>query len=270
MSKVFDYTMYIRVNKLDFYHIVKEQNGIMLNRSVIMNLIIINNFILDLLNSSSSGQVDSAYLYFSKAFDSIDHNVLMQKFYKINLELSLINFISYHIPGRKYRVNINDVKVFKAIEKLSGCSLLQVDLTAPKVLAAENHPPFNICKCNIVTLNLGKDADNHNYSLQDIPLTEKTNIRELRTIYNDKFNFDDHIDHVVSTALKKQGFPKFVARYFFNPFTITYSNKTIVLLILLFRSTIMTANYSGQANIQHKVLRLIHYKAVTTQRRRKC
>lgn len=57
----------------------KEQHGFMPNESIINNLLAFNDFTRNTHNSNPVGQVDSAYLDFSKAFDSIDHTILIKK-----------------------------------------------------------------------------------------------------------------------------------------------------------------------------------------------
>ena len=55
----------------------------------------------------NSGQVDSLYLDFSKAFDRVPHHSLLQKMKVYGFNGSLLKWFTSYLSGRKQRVSIS-------------------------------------------------------------------------------------------------------------------------------------------------------------------
>ena len=75
------------------YKVIDYQHGFVKGRSTLIKLILYSDYISDAL--AKSCQIDSIYLDFSKAFDKVDHNILLYKLYKLGFSDSSINFIGY-------------------------------------------------------------------------------------------------------------------------------------------------------------------------------
>lgn len=84
----------------------------------------------------------------------------------------------------------------------------------------------------------GSNFINPSYSIANIELSRESSMRDLGIIYNKKFDFTDHIHHVVSISNKKLGIFKYTARSFKNINTILKFYKSTVLSTLTFGSVI--------------------------------
>lgn len=78
--------------------IVNQQHGFSQGKSTCTNLVIYNNFILNSLENKV--QVDSVYTDFSKAFDRVNHDILITKLERLGVSGSLLEWISSYLTGR--------------------------------------------------------------------------------------------------------------------------------------------------------------------------
>lgn len=86
--------------------IIPQQHGFFSKRSIETNLIIYSQFISGVMDNR--GQVDSLYTDFSKAFDKLDHNILVSKLAELGVQGDLLRWFSSYLFGRKQRVKINE------------------------------------------------------------------------------------------------------------------------------------------------------------------
>ena len=106
VSKVFESLIY-KVLLHDVKNkIVPQQHGFFPGRSVETNLCAYTEFILKSLDTRT--QVDAIYTDFSKAFDKIDHTILINKLRVMELDECLIRWLATYITGRSQAVRIND------------------------------------------------------------------------------------------------------------------------------------------------------------------
>ena len=82
----------------------KEQHGFMKKRSINANLMIYTKFISDAFENNH--QIDSIYTDFSKAFDSVDHNILLHKLNLLGFSGNFLKWISSYLSGRTQNVRI--------------------------------------------------------------------------------------------------------------------------------------------------------------------
>jgi Reverse transcriptase (RNA-dependent DNA polymerase) len=75
-----------------------EQHGFMKNRSINSNLMIYSKFIFDIFEKNS--QVDAIYTDFSKAFDSVDHKILIKKLSILGFSGNFLNWIASYLSRR--------------------------------------------------------------------------------------------------------------------------------------------------------------------------
>jgi hypothetical protein len=94
-----------------------NQNGFMKNRSALTNLLEYASFVL---NSIVEGwQVDSVYTYFSKAFDRVRHQLLLEEMSDVGIEPTRCLWLRSYLTGRIQRMRIGDA-VSKDIRVTSG------------------------------------------------------------------------------------------------------------------------------------------------------
>jgi hypothetical protein len=104
ISKVFESIIYsyIYTNVQNF--ISEHQHGFFRGRSTSTNLSCISHFISAALDKNT--QVDVIYTDFSKAFDCIDHNILLNKLRHFGFSDSLLNLFESYLSDRFCYVNV--------------------------------------------------------------------------------------------------------------------------------------------------------------------
>lgn len=110
ISKIFDSIVANNLAEICMLFIVDSQHGFVKGRSTLTNLLFYNSFISETLNDSKQSdevkQVDSIYLDFSKAFDSVNHDLLIYKLSKFGLSGGTLNWIYSYLSGRELLVRI--------------------------------------------------------------------------------------------------------------------------------------------------------------------
>lgn len=84
--------------------IIDEQHGFVKGRSTSSNLLLYSNYISRAIECSR--QVDSICLDFSKAFDTIDHGLLLNKLSSIGVKGNVFRWIASYLNGREQSVRI--------------------------------------------------------------------------------------------------------------------------------------------------------------------
>lgn len=82
------------------------QHGFISGRSTTTNLTGYTQFILKAMNDGN--QVDSIYTDFSKAFDKVDHKLLLFKLHKYGFDGSILQWIESYLSGRSQMIKLNN------------------------------------------------------------------------------------------------------------------------------------------------------------------
>lgn len=94
-----------------FQHLLKpQQHGFREGHSTITNLMTFADHVLNCMNNG--GQVDTVYLDFAKAFDRVDHNLLLQKLNGLGISGALLAWLTSYLDDRPLRVRIGSVNSF--------------------------------------------------------------------------------------------------------------------------------------------------------------
>ena len=101
-AKVFEISLYARIYPSIKSLISPFQHGFMEMRSTATNLCLLTQFISEVLDSQ--GQVDVIYTDFSKAFDRIDHELLLSKLNMFGFSCHFIEFLRSYLYNRKQYV----------------------------------------------------------------------------------------------------------------------------------------------------------------------
>lgn len=104
MARIFESAVLDKFGSLLTSKISPEQHGFVRNRSTITNLIKTSTCIAEALERKS--QIDIIYLDFKKAFDSVDHSILMRKIGDIGISRKLLAWINSFLVHRKCYVKL--------------------------------------------------------------------------------------------------------------------------------------------------------------------
>ncbi|XP_044761984.1 uncharacterized protein LOC123319186 [Coccinella septempunctata] len=83
--------------------LIEEQHGFVPKRSTVTNLITFTQIVCNALEDKN--QVDTVYTDFSKAFDRMDHNVLLSKLDSMGFDGRLLRFLHAYLRDRPQYVN---------------------------------------------------------------------------------------------------------------------------------------------------------------------
>jgi hypothetical protein len=93
-----------------------NQHGFMKNRSSITNLLEYASFVLNSIEDGN--QVDSIYTDFSKAFDRVRHQLLLNEM-SVGIEPARCMWLGFYLSGRMKKIRIGDAGS-KDIKVISG------------------------------------------------------------------------------------------------------------------------------------------------------
>ena len=104
-AKVFESILYYHLYSSTKLLISSGQHGFVQQKSTITNLAVFPQYISDVIDGN--GQCDVIYTDFEKAFDKIDHCLLLQKLCNIGFTNPLLKLLISYLTGRisfvKYR-----------------------------------------------------------------------------------------------------------------------------------------------------------------------
>lgn len=104
IAKLFEAIIVDKLTKHLITTVTTHQHGFVKSRSATTNLILYSDYISDAL--ANSRQVDSIYLDFAKAFDSVDHAILIHKLINFGISGNLLNWIKSYLQERTQIVRI--------------------------------------------------------------------------------------------------------------------------------------------------------------------
>nr|CAI5866027.1 unnamed protein product [Callosobruchus analis] len=107
-AKVFEMSIYNCIYPLTAHLISDSQHGFMRNRSTVSNLTEITQEIAEVLDNKS--QIDVIYTDFTKAFDKISHQRIIDKLQLFGFSERLLNFFSSYLNERLQYVSYNGFK----------------------------------------------------------------------------------------------------------------------------------------------------------------
>ncbi len=108
IAKIFDSIMAQKLSQQYLMFIISQQHGFVKERSTLTNLIIYSDYIANALNDYK--QVDTIYLDFKKAFDTVDHSILIYKLHGMGMQGSILRWLRSYLSDRVNIVRINNHK----------------------------------------------------------------------------------------------------------------------------------------------------------------
>lgn len=106
IAKIFERLVYNQVYSALKYSLSTFQHGFLKGRSTVSNLILLNDFITEAMDNRH--QVDVVYTDYSKAFDRIDHSILLHKLNWSGIRGDLLRWFSSYIDNRSQAVALNN------------------------------------------------------------------------------------------------------------------------------------------------------------------
>ena len=104
VSKIFESCLITKLTPIFNSLIIPEQHGFYKQRSTVTNLFSYVNLILTALGRGS--EVHSIYMDFSKAFDKVNHSILIHKLEEYGVSGSLLTWFISYISNRSQQVKI--------------------------------------------------------------------------------------------------------------------------------------------------------------------
>lgn len=254
--------------------------------------------------------MDTIYTDYSKAFDKVDHSILLNKLLKIGIHGSLYRWLSSYISNRSqivviagfksdsvavtsgvpqgsllgpllFNIYINDVgncflnsqtilyaddmKIFSPINSIEDCQKLQDDLQRLNTYCIAHCLEINISKCFVVRFTRNKNIFIYEYSINYLPLSTRSESRDLGVILDSKLNFNKHIDHIVTNASSMLGFVIRSCKQFNDLSTFKILYFSYVRSILEYASQVWNPGYAVHKNriesVQNRFLRYLNYRS---------
>ena len=177
LSKVFEKIMYNRlINFLDKFSILYEyQFGFRRKRSTHMALI---SLIDKLTQAIENGEyVIGVFLDFSKAFDTVDHKILLDKLYHYGVRGCAHKWFISYLTDRQQFVTYNGVK---SRNQLIKCGVPQGSILGPLLFLIYINDLASVCECTFPILFA--DDSNLFISGRDPDLIMRTMNNELKEI----------------------------------------------------------------------------------------
>ncbi|XP_031627431.1 uncharacterized protein LOC116343496 [Contarinia nasturtii] len=127
IAKFFEYLINLDLSKMVADKIVPQQHGFMKGRSTSSNLLEFSHYSIKALNDDK--QVEVLYTDFSKAFDIVDHSILISKLQSFHLPPNLIEWIKSYLSNRRQFVKYGQMDSSEFVQHQSPISTI--------------HPNFN-------------------------------------------------------------------------------------------------------------------------------
>lgn len=107
-GKVFEKIMYHEICSTIYKSIPEEQHGFTNKRSTITNLTVFTDYILRSMDEGA--QVDAIYTDFEKAFDKVDHIILLHKLQALGIRGDLHRWFSSYVAKRRQFVVVGNAR----------------------------------------------------------------------------------------------------------------------------------------------------------------
>lgn len=307
VSKIFESILHQKIYTHVSRCIADEQHGFMTKKSTVTNLLSFNQFTTEIIDNNS--QVDVIFTDFAKAFDKVNHDILLKKLDSFGLSDDIIKLFASYLQSRKQYIVfkgcsskeivtpsgvpqgsnlgplfflclINDLpskvifskcqlfaddfKLYKEINSIGDCKLLQTDIDNIYQWSVENRLFFNIDKCFSMKMTRKKSLVDFQYTMNNEVLSRRDVVKDLGVSIDSRLTFDNHINDIVNRAYRLLGFVIRNSCNFKNQSTLIMLYNSYVRSILEYSSLIWSPFYTTHKDkiekIQKKFLRYLYLK----------
>lgn len=158
----------------------------------------------------------------------------------------------------------DDKKIYLAIKSIDDCNRIQSDLNKLSEYYRKNKITVNISKCVQITFTRKIKKINYTYMINNVPLKEVCNVKDLGITLDSKLLMADHIENTINKAYKQLGYIKRVSRQFTNIECIKTLYFSYVRSILEYSCSIWSPMYKkyiiSLEAIQQQLLKFLCYK----------
>lgn len=176
-SKIFERIVYDAIYSVIANAVPVEQHGFLKGRSTITNLSIFSNYIIS--NMEKGRQVDVVYTDFEKAFDRVDHAILIQKLEKLGISGNLLRWTESYLSNRSQMVVVGG---YKSNYVTIPSGVPQGSLLGPLLY---NSYLYDVYTCIKHSRFLMYADDTKLY-------TDITNIQDASKLQNDLYNLEEY------------------------------------------------------------------------------
>lgn len=159
----------------------------------------------------------------------------------------------------------DDLKLFRKIVSHADCVILQNDLENLVQWCTDNDMHLNIDKCKHIRFSKKRDNVVFNYYIENELLQSVSVIRDLGVLLDSSLSFVNHIDFIVSRAMRMSGFIKRITLNFTNVRCLVILYVSLVRSILDYNCIIWAPVYNVHIDrierVQRKIVKALCYKA---------
>ncbi|CAD6227956.1 GSCOCG00012025001-RA-CDS, partial [Cotesia congregata] len=245
IAKLFEKIVLPQINIAFYNTISTKQHGFVSGHSTATNLYLYTGHVLDAMNEGLT--THTIYTDFSKAFDMVDHQVLIKKLDRYNIKNKALEWLKSYLSDRHLQVRVNG-HISESYKVISGVP--QGSHLGPTLF-------------NIFVNDIGEQFKSE-YLLyaDDLKIFRKINSEEdinilqhLSIIVDSKLNFVKHVDKITSQVYKILGFIIRSGKEFKDPNTLIHLFKTLVHPILEYCSIISSPHTQGLVDEVEKIQR---------------
>lgn len=116
------------------------------------------------------------------------------------------NDLPGHILNSSFLMFADDVKIYKAINNIEDCILLQQDISRFSDWLTLNGLQLSLHKCVVMEFSRTKKNFDFTYSIQSVPLNYVETVKDLGILFDRELTFASHISNLTMRCFKRLGY----------------------------------------------------------------
>jgi hypothetical protein len=127
---------------------------------------------------------------------------------------AFINNLCKVIEYSNFLLFSDDVKIFRAINSIDDCILLQSDINRIQGWCSANYMKLNISKTRVIAFTRKTNGRYYSYKICDWFITRTDTIKDLGVQLDSKLHFHAHVDYIFSQSVRTLGLVRTKTYYF--------------------------------------------------------